>query len=165
MTEAGEYEERISKALVRIAAAVQRQRSLPPPEPPQDAQGEDDAAAHEALHAELARLQEEVRRLTRDNGRLASERESARARLADMDDALQSLRATQAGLAATVADLRAALAGHVDVQADGPELVNRAMQAEIEAAAARHQADTAEIDAIIGELAPLVSQEDRDAPG
>lgn len=165
MVEAGEYEERISKALARIAAAVERQRALPPPELPPDIESRGDEGELAALQAECARLQEESQGLTRDNARLAAEHEAARARLADMEEALQSLRATQAGLAETVAELRAALAGQVDVQTDGPGLVNRAMRAEIEAAAAQRQADAAEIDAIIGELAPLISQEERDAPG
>lgn len=151
MGEATEYEERISRALARIAQATERRRAVPAPDVP---------AADPVAPAD-ARLGAEIDRLRRENAAREAERDAARARLADMDEALQSLRAVQATLGRTVAELRAALAGQVAE----PALVNRAMQAEIEALTAQRRADVAEVDAVLDALVPLVDGEDSHAPG
>lgn len=164
---ASEYEQRISQALGRIAAAFEQRRGEEPL-PAVAATDNGDAEALAALRDEYEKLQAEFQRVTKDHAQQAREHEAARMRLATMDEAMQALRASQAGLVQTVSDLRAALAGQVDGQE--AELVNRAMQAELEAASAQRQADAAEIGAIIDELAPLIMQkaepqEDHDAPG
>lgn len=164
--EATEYEQRISRALARIAAALEKRRHIPEP-PPEDAAPDTatdpgiDPGALASARAENARLQQEITRLQQQNRAYAAERDATRERLAAMDDALQSLRTAQAGLTGTMAELRAALAGQVAE----PELVNRAMQAELEALSAQRRADMAEMDAVLGELAPLVEpQVEGEAP-
>lgn len=150
MTDLGEYERRIAAALQRIGAGLS-----------QRAAGPGDAMLAQALEDERtanAQLQERLRQL-RDRGdaRVAAalaERDAARAEVAAMDATLQSLRASQSDLSETVAALRAALAEGVAE----PDLVNRAMQAEIDGLRALRAADAAEVDQVLNELRPLVAE-------
>ena len=148
MTDLGEYERRIAAALQRIGAGLSRRA-------PEDGMLtqvlEDERTAN-------AQLQERLRQLhDRGDARVAAalaERDAARAELAAMDAALQSLRASQSDLSETVASLRASLAEGVAE----PDLVNRAMQAEIDGLRALRAADAAEVDQVLNELRPLVAE-------
>ncbi len=150
MTDLGEYERRIAAALQRIGAGLSRGGA------PVDA-----AALAQALDEERtanAQLQERLRQLhDRGDARVAAalaDRDAARAEVAAMDATLQSLRASQSDLSETVATLRAALAEGVAE----PDLVNRAMQAEIDGLRALRAADAAEVDQVLNELRPLVAE-------
>lgn len=175
MGDGTEFERRIAAAFARIAggldraaaAAAERGRDRPsvPPAPvaaPAAMPAEADIAALRiALDEERtanAQLEERLR-LLRDRGdsRLTAalaERDAARARVAELDGALQGLRQSQAELREMAGQLRAALAEGVAE----PDLVNRAMQAEIDALVALRAADAAEVDAVIAELRPLIEE-------
>lgn len=164
MGEATEYEERIARALARIAQAAAARRKAAA-EAGAGANDAPDPAVLEELRATNGLLEEDITRLRQQAAALEAaheaEREASRNRLAAMDEALQSLRAAQSGLTGTIAELRKALADQVAE----PELVNRAMQAEIEALTAQRRADLAEIDAVLAELAPLVDGGTANASG
>jgi predicted nucleic acid-binding Zn-ribbon protein len=149
-----EYEARIAAALERIRTDLAALGVAA-------ADSGELAALRQELEEERlanAQLEERVRLLkdrqeTRIRGLEAALAE-AKGNLAALDQAAQGLSQSNADLRATVADLRSALTEGV---AD-PELVNRAMQAELEALGALRAADRAEVDAILSELAPLVEE-------
>lgn len=164
MSDVTEYERRIAAALGRIAGGLARLREAPATVGEQ--QGEADtgrsvAALQVALDEERtanAQLQERLR-LLRDRNEdrvaaLTAERDAARAQLAELDRALQDLRHSQAELREMAAQLRTALAANVAE----PELVNRAMQAELDGLQAQRAADAAEVDAVLAELRPLIEE-------
>lgn len=164
-----EFERRIAAALARIGEGLARAQV--PPAGGGDTAGGDGAAEVAALRAALdeertanAQLEERLRGLRdRHEAReaaLIADRDAARAQLADLDAALQSLRQSQAELSETVAQLRGALAAEVAE----PDLVNRAMQAEIDGLRALRGADAAEVDAVIAELRPLIEAAPDPAP-
>lgn len=163
MSDVAEYERRIAGALARIGTGLSRLRAAPAADSPQPEGAP--AAADDGLRAALAeeqvvtaQLQERLRALhDRHEAREAAvqaERAGLRDRLAQMDDALQGLRQSQAELTELVTQLRAAVAEDVAE----PDLVNRAMQAEIDGLRALRIADAAEVDAVIAELRPLIEE-------
>ena len=105
-----------------------------------------------------AQLEERVRALKeRQDGRVAqleAEVAESRARFAATDADLQSLRQTSADLADVTAQLREALAHGVTE----PQLINRAMLAELEALRTARAVDLAEVNAVIAELRPLLGE-------
>ncbi|WP_084862259.1 hypothetical protein [Salibaculum halophilum] len=106
-----------------------------------------------------AQLEERVKTLKhRQDGKL-TELENAvaagRKRAAKMDRQLQRLRQVNAELRQINDQLRQA----VEAGISEPHLVNKAMMAELEALRATREADAAEIDAILGELRPILQQE------
>lgn len=172
MSELPELEARIGAALARIRAGVE---TLAATSAATDT-GLDGASAAEAKVAELtakldeeqtvnAQLEERVRLLQeRQDGKVAeleSGVEAARARAARMDRELQRLRDVNAQLRSNNTQLRDAVARGVS----DPNLVNKAMMAELEALRATRSADVAEMDAIMEELTPIVQKEARNARG
>ena len=103
-------------------------------------------------------VEERVRALKeRQDGRVAQlEAEVAdnRLRLSEGDEDMQRLRQANAELRDIGAQLRVALAEGVAE----PQLINRAMLAELEALRAARAADLAEVNAVIAELRPLVGE-------
>lgn len=104
-----------------------------------------------------AQLEERVRALKeRQDGRVAQlevEVAESRARLVAVDTNLQGLRQTNADLRDIAGQMREALIQGVTE----PQLINRAMLAELEALRAARAADLAEVNAVIAELRPLVA--------
>lgn len=77
-----------------------------------------------------------------------------RDQLSALDTEMQRLRASSADLREVNAQLRAAATEGVAE----PELINRAMMAEIEALSAQRASESAEVDAILQELKPLIEE-------
>lgn len=151
MSEISALESRITAALDRIRQGV-------------DGLGGASAASDaDALNAQLteertanAQLEERVKALKeRQDTRIAeleSRVEAQKMQVASLDAELQGLRASNADMREMNAQLREALAKGVAE----PELVNRAMMAEVDALKAQRSADAGEVDAILAELKPLV---------
>jgi chromosome segregation ATPase len=133
--------------IARLRAALEAER----------AQGADLAEQAAADRAALAAARDEAAAL-RAAGRLGHVRDSADdaavTRQAEMEQALDRLRAVNAQLRQNNAALRRA---HADGLAD-PDLVNHGLQLEIDALSAARAADRAEIDSILAALQPIVEE-------
>ena len=105
-----------------------------------------------------AQLEERVKALKERQDTKISELESRvasqRDQMAALDTELQRLRASSADMREVNAQLRAAAAEGVAE----PELINRAMMAEVEALSAQRASESAEVDAILKELKPLIEE-------
>jgi chromosome segregation ATPase len=163
MSDISILEGRITAALDRIRRGVEWMDELAASAPASPV----DAVAHEAsgLRSRLdeertvnAQLEERVRALKeRQDGRVAhleAEVAENRARFGEIDEDMQRLRQANAELRDIGAQLREALAQGVAE----PQLINRAMLAELEALRAARAADLAEVNAVIAELRPLVGE-------
>jgi predicted nucleic acid-binding Zn-ribbon protein len=153
MSEISELERRITKALDRIRDGLASA----------DGGGNRDDSA--ALQAQLdeertvnAQLEERIRALkdrhAAEIAALASTNSGAEARHAELEQALDKLRQANEALRENNALLRSALAEGV---ADAA-FINEAMQAELEALSAQQSADSAEVEAILTELRPIVQE-------
>lgn len=161
MSDISILEGRITAALDRIRRGVEWMDELAASAPalPIDAPDQGAAALRARLEEERtvnAQLEERVRALKeRQDGRLAhleAEVAENRARLTGLDEDLQRLRQTNAELRDMAAQLREALAEGVTE----PQLINRAMLAELEALRAARTVDLAEVNAVIAELRPFL---------
>ena len=153
MSEISEFEQRITSALARIRRQVEAL----------DDASDEDAETVPALRRKLeeertvnAQLEERVRALKDRQETRIAELEAAvgsgRTRLAELDQELQRLQQVNAELRAVASEMSRALGDGVAE----PELVNRAMMAELEALRAARQADRAEMEAILAELDPVL---------
>lgn len=170
MTEITDLEQRITAALNRIRRGVEalESRAIDARQDagqPASAGPGADAGRLAGLEAELedertanAQLEERVKALKlRQDGRLAELEAQVLAqngRFGTLDGELQRLRQTNADLREANARLRDAVAEDLV----SPELVNAALKAELDALRAVRATDRAEIDAIIGELQPLIAE-------
>jgi chromosome segregation ATPase len=152
MSDWTEFDGRIARALERIRSGLASQNEADP------ARVAALTAALEDERAANAQLEERVRQLKdRQDSRVAALEASlaeARGQIARLDQAGQGLAQANAELRAAVGALRQAM---TEGLAD-PELVNRAILAELESLRALRAADRAEIDAILGELAPHLAE-------
>ena len=184
MSEIAQFETRISAALDRIRTAAKAahaagdvpDEAVDQPTAPDAAPAPAAATAQDADLVELrrqldeertanAQLEERVKALKqRQDGKL-SDLEGAvkagRKRATEMDRELQRLRQVNAELREINDQLRQA----VEAGLSEPHLVNKAMMAELDALRATRAADAAEMDAILGELRPILQQEAEDAAG
>lgn len=153
MSEISEFESRITSALARIRRQVEALEE----------QADDGTDTVPALRQKLeeertvnAQLEERVRALKDRQETRIAELEAAvgsgRTRLAELDHELQRLQQVNAELRAVASEMSRALSDGVAE----PELVNRAMMAELEALRATRQADRAEMEAILAELDPVL---------
>ncbi|WP_093992118.1 hypothetical protein [Flavimaricola marinus] len=156
-----ELEGRIAAALGRIRRQVEAMSPTRTDADDADKSAETIAALTARLDEERtvnAQLEERVRALKdRQDGRLSeleAQAEAGTKRLADLDTELQRLQAVNTELRAVASEMRRALQDEV---AD-PELVNRAAIAELDAVSAARDADRAEVEAILSELAPLIGE-------
>lgn len=173
MQDIQDHERRLSVALSRISAAVQR---LSEPLPAaQQAQLTEFDSASEVEIAQLGRALEETRaeneamrayieaELTRASGAPALEGKIA-ALTAQLDGQgleVQRLRMVNVQLREALRGLREALEGGV---ADAGQ-INRAMQAELDAMRTARQIEGSEIDMLLDALEPLVSDAEAAAAG
>jgi predicted nucleic acid-binding Zn-ribbon protein len=168
MNELNEIRQRILTALSVVEAGIGRLSAepvaAPAPEPfaAPDSEQPDPAALAAELAEErtlTAQLEERIRTLKdRQDQRLAAldgQIMAQRDQLAALDGELQALRQTNAELRDVAAQMREALSEGVAE----PELVNRAMMAEIEALRATRAADRAEVEAVLGALEPLIREQ------
>ena len=150
MSEIAVLEARITAALDRISIGLAKSGGAV-----------DDGTLANALETERdanAQLQERVKVLKeRQDGKI-SELEARVAnqqdQMAKLNEELHKLRASTAEASSLAAELRAAAAAG----ATDPELINRALMAEVDALTAQRAADAAEVAAIVSELKPLVEE-------
>lgn len=177
MSTISELEGRISAAMDRIARGIEtagfaaKPADHPAPEPMNDtAQPVDateqsgiDPAEFEAIKQALedekivtAQLEERLRKVKLKHEveveDLKSEIDNAREAMARLDGDVQMLRAANAALDANIALLRQANESGVGE----PELINKAMQSELEALRAARKVEASEAGAIVATLAPLI---------
>jgi len=159
MSDMTDYERRISAALARIGAGLERLQQGNETSP---SVASGDADLREALEAERvvnAQLSERVRAI-RDKQETtlgALERKLAAAK-AEADEHLREMLRLKRANADLIAANRA-LSEAGEAGAGDGALVNRAMQAELGALRAERAADIAELDDIIAGLAPIIGSE------
>ena len=153
MSDVAALEQRISVAMDRIEKGLGEIGA--------SAAASDDAGLQSQLEEERfanAQLEERVKALKERQDTKISELEARvsaqRDQMAALDTELQRLRASSADLRDVNAQLRtAATEGVADA-----ELINRAMMAEVEALSAQRASESAEVDAILKELKPLIEE-------
>ena len=158
MSDISDLEGRITTALDRIG------RGLDALGPKPDAGQDDEIAALKAALAEEktanAQLEERVRAIKEKQEKtlanLADEVERLRGLLDGGGADTSRLRKVNAELRQNNAALRAAISEGVAE----PHLINKSMMAELEALRTTQAADRAELDAVLTELAPLVTVDD-----
>lgn len=156
MSEIDALEGRLTAALDRIRAGVDGLGSAP-------AVAVDQSSALEAQLTEErtanAQLEERVKALKERQDNKIAELEarvtSYRKQMSGLDAELQKLRASNADLRNMNAKLRSAATEGVTE----PELLNRALMAEVDALNTQRSADATEVDAILAELKPLVGSD------
>lgn len=182
MTDIDELQERLTRALDRIAqgvgqlgAATAAPTDAAPDVPAQDSEDTGALAAEVARLTELldeeklanAQLDERNRAL---NARLAEppaapapampdaalqeQLASQRESMAELDSELQRLRMANEMLRKTCEDMRAALQDGLGE----PHLINQAMLAELEALRASRAVEQAEVRAVLGAIEPVLSE-------
>jgi len=167
MSEITELERRITAALDRIAQGLETGHSAPADAPPAGARpsggGESDLAGlREALESERAtnaQLSERVRAVKQRQETTIAQLERRLARLTEQTDSqsLELLRLKKANnrLVEANRDL-------LEMQQSGLSdtvVLNRAMAAELDALRAERRAEMAEMEEILSELRPLISEE------
>ena len=156
MTDISELERRIASALDRIRSGVDGM-DLAPAEP--------DTSALDALREELeaektanAQLEERVKVLRQQNEtartEVQSQLDAAKSATLEARNEVQQLRKTNQHLQASLQSLREATAAGTSE----PHLINQAMQSELDGLRSARDGDRAELDAILGELAPLLKE-------
>jgi len=155
MSEISEYEKRIVQALARIRNGVDA-IALPALD-----EGESPAVLKRQLEDErvvTAQLEERVKVLKDRQDKRIAELEAQVAAAAErtgaLDVELQRLLEVNAELRAVASEMSQALSDGVAE----PELVNKAMHAELDALRAARAADRAELDAVLAELAPIAGE-------
>ncbi|MFT4702246.1 MAG: chromosome segregation ATPase [Yoonia sp.] len=153
MSNVTELEQRISVAMDRIEKGLGDMAEQAPAVDGAalEAQLEDERSAN-------AQLEERVKALKERQDTKISELEARvsfqRDQMAALDTELQRLRASSADMREVNAQLRIAATDGVAE----PELINRAMMAEVEALSAQRASESAEVDAILKELKPLIEE-------
>jgi methyl-accepting chemotaxis protein len=168
--EVTELERRLSAALDRIGQALPRlaiaaaAAAAPPPRP---AAGRDEAAAlREALETERTanqQLAERLRAVKEQGGQSLRDAQQRIERLTRQLD-VQGLELTR--MRKATAQLRETVRSLTEAAARGssePHLVNKAMLAELEALRAQRMGEVAEMEEILGELAPALDRLDGEA--
>jgi hypothetical protein len=165
MQEIGELEQRITAALERIGKGVDRLAQLPrapvpqPPVPQASTAPVADAALRAQLEEEkslTAQLQERLRSLKeRDSKSDLQEKVDKLTQQLDVQGLeLQRMRRTTATLRDQLAALRAAQTAGVTE----PQLINKAMAAELDALRALRLTEVAEMDDILAALEPHLTE-------
>jgi chromosome segregation ATPase len=160
MNEITDIRTRIEDALDRIGKGIAALQPVPatPPEaidPAVLAALQDQVAEEKTANAQL---EERIRLLkSRQESQIAAleaQIAAQRDQLTDLDRDLQRLRESNADLRDLAGQMRVKLADNVAE----PELVNRAMMAEIEALRATRAADLAEVTAVLNVLKPVIEE-------
>ena len=152
-----ELERRLAAALDRIGQGLDRL-------PPGTATGEpaaDIAALHEALEAERGTAAQLVERLRAVKDREATARAEAEARIADLTGVRDQQSQELQRLRKTVAQLRDTLTAQNEAIRAGltePQVINKSLLAELEGLRAQRRSESAEIEAILSALAPLIEE-------
>ena len=149
ITDVSTLEARINAALGRIETGLGVMA---------DAEGADLGRQLEEERAANAQLEERVKALkARQDSQIAdleSRVKSYADQLTALDTEMQRLRASNADLREVGAQLRAAASDGMAA----PELINRAMMAEVEALTAQRASEAAEVDAVLSALKPIIME-------
>lgn len=153
MSELAELERRISAALTRIGAGLDR---LPSADAPVDqaaalAAAQDRIAALEAALAAAADAAPDLAPAGADSAALIARIDELTRQIDVQGLEMQRLRQTTIQLRETLRQMREQ--AQIGVE---PHLINKALLAEIEALRAARSSEIAELDAILAELAPLL---------
>lgn len=163
-----ELERRITAALDRLAFGLERQAAsaVPVADPAQIAQ------LTEALAAERAASVQGLEQLKKQHERDLSDQVAAGAELAIEVDRLSQLLDQQGLELHRMRHLVVQLREHLRLAreaaiegASDAELINRALQTEVEAIGAIRTAELAELDELLSELAPFVKTAEGASPG
>jgi len=157
MSDIVELERRIGAALDRIARVAEQAMRRPEPA----AGAEEIARLRAALEAERsanARLNERVNAIKDRQDGTVTQMDRKLARLADQLDiqGLELQRLRKANLA--LVEANRALTEQLDARVPDPAVLNRALSAELEALRADRRAEMAELEDVLGALAPLVAE-------
>jgi len=172
MQDLGELERRIAAALQRIGDGIEAVTAAPPPA--------EDAAAKDDIIADLTAALEAERQANADLRAQLEEAQSAAPMAVDVPADAADLQARLDRMTAqldvqglemqrmrkTVVQLRENLRGLRRSQAANladPDQINRAMMAELEAMRVTRLSEVAEMDEILSELTPLITEERADA--
>lgn len=169
MGEIAEFERRITVALERIGTGINRLADpLTPPSAPTSAESAsaEQAALREALAEEKtanAQLNERLRAVKEQDAAKVAEHEARIEAMTRQIEAqgLETKRLRRASIQLRE-NLRALRSAQAESLAD-PHLINRAMLSELEALRATRNSETAEMDEILAQLAPLLQQGGQDA--
>lgn len=169
MGEIAEFERRITVALERIGTGINRLADpLTPPSAPISAESASDeqAALREALAEEKtanAQLNERLRAVKEQDAAKVAEHEARIEAMTRQIEAqgLETKRLRRASIQLRE-NLRTLRSAQAESLAD-PHLINRAMLSELEALRATRNSETAEMDEILAQLAPLLQQGGQDA--
>lgn len=162
MTDISDLQSRITAALDRIGQGLE---ALERPAETVAPAARDDSEEVERLRAALeeertanAQLEERVLAIKEKQDRavetLAREVERLRGLLEEEEAAISRLSRVNAGLRHNNVAMREAIAAGLAE----PHLVNKSMMAELESLRAAQGADRAELDAVLGELGPLIAE-------
>lgn len=168
MSDIADLERRIKEALEKIGAGVE---ALTAPSATPDVDPNALAAANEALEAEKlanAQLEERVKSLHQTHEtqlqnmqqshearakELEAQLEALKASSMDARNEVQKLRKTNQHLSASLQSLRQAAEAGVE-----PHMINQAMMSELDGLRSLRDADRAELDAILGQLQPMLTE-------
>lgn len=163
VSDIAELERRLSAALDRIRIGLAAQASAPKPGVSVDTA--DLEARVERLQVELAAEKQAVADL---EARVKTLKERQESKIADLSAAAETAKSQVIALAADLQHLREThaelrvmadrLRSAAEAGAVQPELINRAMQAELDALRAERQTDAAEIAAVLAALAPIIEE-------
>ena len=173
MQDLAELERRIAAALQRIGDGIEAITTATPPEPPppadQDGAVADLSAALEAereanaaLRAQIAEMQTAAPMavdVPADTADLQARIDKMTAQLDVQGLEMQRMRKTVVQLRENLRGLRRSQAANLAE----PEQINRAMMAELEAMRVTRLSEVAEMDEILSELTPLITEERADA--
>jgi len=153
MSDVSALEARINTALGRIETGLGQLADAGAADAGTDLQGQldEERAANAQLEERVKALKERQDTKIAD---LMSQVTAQKAQLGALDTEMQRLRASNADLRDVGAQLRAAATDAVAT----PELINRAMMAEVEALTAQRASEAAEVDAVLSELKPLIAE-------
>ena len=154
MADISELEGRITAALDRIGGGLDALSSKPDPAAAEELQQlraalEEEKTVNAQLVARVSAIREKQENTV---AKLTEEVDRLRRLLEEGEAGVTRLRKVNAQLRANNTALREAVAQGLAE----PHLVNKSMMAELEALRATQAADRAELDAVLGELAPLV---------
>lgn len=157
MSNIDELQSRLTAAMDRIAVGVEAAKSKPPEPDAQTVQAlEDERTANAQLRERVYALKTKA---DEELGSLRKQVEDSTSRIAALDLELQRLRTANQQLTDASAALREANAEGVG----DADLINSALQAELEGLQAARASDVAEADAILAALTPLVAEAQKGA--
>ena len=163
MSDIVELERRMGAALDRIARAAEQAARRPeaPPQAPPTPDAEELARLRAALEAERsanARLNERVAAIKDRQDGTVTQMDRKLARLTDQLDVqgLELQRLRKANLA--LIEANRALSEQLEARLPDPAALSRSVTAELEALRADRRAELAELEEVLGALAPLVAE-------